>query len=56
MPHPMDEVVKLIIEGLITDGAHHKQWYLEQIFKAICEDEYVETTRKEFTWEEGIAP
>lgn len=21
----------MIIEGLLTDGAHHKQWYLEQI-------------------------
>ena len=28
----MTETVKdLIIEGLTTDGAHHKQWYLEQI-------------------------
>ena len=32
----MTETVKtLILNGLITDGAHHKQWYLEQIAKIL---------------------
>ena len=49
-----DEVVKALIHGLITDGAHHKQYYLESAFRALCEDEYVEKTKKEFQWEDGV--
>lgn len=49
-----DEVVKELILGLITDGAHHKQYYLESAFRALCEEEYVEKTKKEFQWEDGI--
>jgi len=56
MSHPLDETVKIILEGLITDGAHHKQWYLEQVLQSLVEPEYYETCRKEFEWDEGIAP
>ena len=27
------QVINLIQQGLMTDGAHHKQWYLEEILK-----------------------
>jgi len=49
-----DEVVKLIIKGLITDGAHHKQYYLEEAFRALCEDEYVDEAKRKFEWQNGI--
>ena len=49
-----DEVVKNLIMGLTTDGAHHKQYYLEEAFRSLCEAEYVEKTKKEFQWEDGI--
>jgi len=29
------EVEDLIIEALHTDGAHHKQWYLEKIAETL---------------------
>ena len=29
------EIKELCISGLLTDGAHHKQWYLEQIAKVL---------------------
>lgn len=32
---PYSEIEQLIIAGLCTDGAHHKQWYLEQIAKLL---------------------
>jgi hypothetical protein len=51
-----DKVVEFLILGLTTDGAHHKQWALEQAFLALCEDDYVEQSKKEFEWEEGISP
>ena len=48
-----------ILDGLCTDGGHHKQWYLEQILIKLGFD--LETLRKEFQkegydWDESIAP
>jgi len=28
----VDRLVMLFINGLTADGAHHKQWFLEQLF------------------------
>lgn len=53
---PRTEAVKLLIEGLITDGAHHKQWFLEQAFRALCEDAYVDKAKADFQWQEGRIP
>lgn len=44
----LKEVTVLLKEGVDTDGAHHKQWYLEQIAVALK----VELPEHE----EGIAP
>jgi hypothetical protein len=50
----------LAIDGLLTDGAHHKQWYLEQIFVTISElrlkDLRVWLQEQDCDWEDGIAP
>ena len=27
--NPLDEVVTNLLHGLLTDGAHHKQYYLD---------------------------
>lgn len=37
---PMDmlQLEGLILDGLSTDGGHHKQWYLHQIAKILCID------------------
>jgi len=48
------KVQKLCLQGLDTDGAHHKQWYLERILEIVIgEDEF--ESRKGM-WEEGIVP
>ena len=60
---PKETVADLIFTGLYTDGAHHKQWCLEQIalklgidieaeFNKVNEDDEDEC----FEWERGIAP
>lgn len=41
-------VKELINEAMVTDGAHHKQWYLNEIAKEIG--------FKPETEDEGIAP
>lgn len=65
---PWEEIIASIIElakdGLMIDGAHHKQWYLEQILIEAGVD--LKRFREElnepddngfsYDWEEGIAP
>jgi hypothetical protein len=47
---------KLALDGLTTYGAHHKQWYLEQIVRTFGIDleDFTETTG--LNYEPGIAP
>ena len=55
-----DKTIKdLLIDGLITDGAHHKQWYLEQLLIKLGFDldKVREEIQKEgYDFEEGIPP
>lgn len=52
----------LCVNGLEIDGAHHKQWFLEQIMREVLPvNESVATVKAQqqaegFDWEEGIAP
>jgi len=54
-PHkdPRDKAIENLLMGLTTDGGHYKQWYLEQAFRALCEDDYVDEAKAEFEWEDG---
>lgn len=46
---------ELAIEGLICDGGHHKQWYLEQIAWGLgLTPEKLKAWGND--WESGIAP
>ena len=53
-----DITVQLAIDGLLTDGAHHKQWYLEQILVTLGVDlaQLAKDLGDEDYWEPGIAP
>jgi hypothetical protein len=37
-PDVITKIKDLSIDGLLTDGAHHKQWYLEQILTLLGVD------------------
>lgn len=53
----IEKIKELAIEGLYTDGAHHKQWYLEEILKFTGAN--IEELRKSDEyggWDDGIAP
>lgn len=50
-----DSIVKELLEGLLTDGAHHKQYTLEVVLRMLCEDSWVDEAKKEFQWEDGIS-
>ncbi len=47
------EITTQIIDGLCTDGAHHKQWHLENLLQLIVPDEF-EDAKADWQWEEGI--
>jgi hypothetical protein len=61
------EAIGLIEEYGGTDGAHHKQWLIDQILRILLEDEesYIKWLKAycagdnwpdEYEWDEGIAP
>jgi len=58
----MESVVEIIIDALMTDGAHHKQWSLEQVLLSLIGEEGIKKRRLElveeygWVWERGIAP
>lgn len=48
-----------------TDGAHHKQWALDQVVRCLTKEHYPEWVRLHcngedgpdtYSWDEGIAP
>ncbi len=51
----LNEIKRVAIDSLNTDGAHHKQYDLECILNAACDSEQeFERIKKEEDWEEGI--
>ena len=49
------KIIELLREGLTTDGAHHKQWFLEEILGILSPKDVLEG-RKYDLWEKGIPP
>lgn len=50
----IDALIELCVDGLITDGAHHKQWYLEQILEGLGVN--IDDLRDDIGWEKGMIP
>ncbi len=50
------QIFKLCLDALLTNGGHHKQWYLEEIMRTLIAEERLEKLRAKHEWEEGIAP
>jgi len=51
---PEEKATQHLIIGLTTDGEHHKQFELEEAFRALCGKEYFERIKREIQWEDGI--
>ena len=49
-------IVNLIAEGLQTDGAHHKQYFLERILLQLYNQMEFDAALEDEDWERGIAP
>jgi len=53
------DVKNLCVEGLMTDGSHHKQWFFEQILEALgfdLNEIRAELLREGYEIEVGIIP
>ena len=58
-PDAIQKAKDLMIAALLMDGAHNKQWYLEEALKALGVDldRLAEELRPlEYEWEPGIPP
>jgi len=59
MPNGIEKARELAISGLLTDGSHHKQWYLERILEALgvnLKELRMILGVEDYDWEEGVAP
>ena len=59
MPDGAEKAIQLAINGLFTDGGHHKQWVLERILVSLGVDlnELKHDVQEDgYDWDSGIAP
>lgn len=64
-PQRINEAVEIIAQYGGIDGAHHKQWVLDQVVRRLLGTRYPDWVRKQktgedgpetYVWDEGIAP
>ncbi|MEM5786270.1 MAG: hypothetical protein AAGU11_03055 [Syntrophobacteraceae bacterium] len=48
------QIAEIIIDGLTTDGALHKQHYLEEVLKLVVLPGEFEDLKADFEWEDGV--
>lgn len=50
----VDMAIQELLQALETDGAHHKQYYIEEALGHLCGDEWVDTEKSKRRWVDGI--
>ena len=50
----IQRITSALIDGLTTNGARHKQYYLEEALRLIARDEF-EETKNSWGWDDGEA-
>lgn len=51
---PVAQAIRLLAEHGYTDGAHHKQWVLDQVLRLLAGEDYGRIAVDD--WDSGIAP
>ncbi len=49
-----ENAIGYLIKGLTIDGAHHKQWAMEQTLNQLVDNS--KKLKETHNWEDGIAP
>lgn len=52
----LDNVVVELLLGLQVDGAHRKQWHMEQALEVLAGEQWLARAKAEFQWDEGVQP
>jgi len=50
------EIVSMCVDGLTTDGGHHKQYYLEEILEKLTTAQELDGLKETFLWDDGVTP
>jgi hypothetical protein len=50
------DIIDVIVENGHIEGAHHKQWVIDQVLRAALGDEYNGWIAENEQWGQGIAP
>jgi hypothetical protein len=53
MMNNVDQIVSRVLDGLTTDGGHHKQHYLEDALKLLVGESRFFQLKNELGWEDG---
>jgi hypothetical protein len=48
------QIFNTILEGLMIDGGHHKQYFLEKAIRELLTKEDFEKIKRYYGWEEGF--
>ena len=54
--HDKAHVIAILIEAGSIDGAHHKQWAIDQALRMLIGADYETTFGLSDYWDKGIAP
>ena len=53
----IDQAIGYLLTGGTTDGAHHKQWYIDQALRCLAKDSYqarvIDWTYGSASWDVG---
>ena len=51
-----ERLIAILIEAGLIDGAHHKQWAIDQALRALLGVDYEFLSDVHDNWDQGIAP
>jgi len=52
----IDAAMDVATENGFIDGQHHKQWVIDQMLRALCDDDYDQLFGSDENWDKGTAP
>jgi hypothetical protein len=50
------DIIDIIVENGMIPGAHHKQWVIDQVLRAVLGAEYADWLAENDHWDQGVAP
>ena len=48
------QITDILLDGLVTDGGHHKQFQIEMVLLRLVGETEFKRLKNEFEWDDGI--